>query len=204
MRLFINGEERCGDAAPGDTVAAVLEGIQERSRAGGATIVAVRVDGVPLEQVGPVAEIPLRDVGRLDVEVASYRTLAAESLWEACGYMPRLRSALREAAVRLRAGECARGIGLFQLCLDGLGWVGQLLDGLAGLPPAVRAGWPPAADAALFAARAERWVRALESCREALGAEDFVLLADRLEFLGRELQAVEALAAAAGAALAGC
>lgn len=202
MRLFINGEERPGEV-PGETVAAVLAGIQEQVRAGGATIMAVCVDGVPLEVSRPADEIAVREVARLDVEVATYRTLAAESLSEACRYIPRLRGALAEAGAALHAGDWGEGLDLFQRCLDGLGWVGRLLDAIAGLPAELRAGWPPAAAAAPFAVQGERWLRALEGCHEALAAEDFVLLADRCEVLARELQAVADLAAAAGAALAG-
>lgn len=183
MRLYVNGEERTMTGSGSDTLQGILTRIQEEALAAGETILDVQVDGRALQRVTtPLGNLRVEDIGALEVAVASVRRLAGDGLSDAVAYLPRLSQGLVEAAVALQRGAVAEGADLLIQALEGLGWVHQLFANLSRLAEQDKAPWITAGDADKLGRWADGLEQRLDRCRQALEEQDYVLVADRLEY----------------------
>ncbi len=183
MRLFVNGVEREVSCSADDTLQSFLERLGGEALARGETILRVTVDGDDHSQVvARSGAVRVGDVGELGVTIAGLRDLTEDSLAEAVAYVPRLSRGLADAALALQRGAVVEGSDLLLQALDGLEWLYQLLSGLARLSELGKAPWIDPDDAERLRAWSRDLAQGLDGCRQAMEAQDPILLADRLEY----------------------
>jgi len=182
MRVYVDDEPYAFEPGEPVTIGQVAERIKASMPQGERMLVAIRCDGEEVS-AGRLAEVlgePVDRYGRVDFETGSPRVLAADAVRQAGDMFEEGRGLLEHVVELLNQGQTTRGLELLGNCLNVWNQAGESVRRTAqliglGLDAMTVDGQPLPE---LFAGLREQ----LNSIKAALEGQDYVLLADILQY----------------------
>jgi len=179
MKVSINGVEQEESDFKGDTLGAILDSMVKQ--APGSYIRRMWLDGKesPSDDREALQKNP-SDIDSLEVELANLKDLVATNIANALDYLKKLIPGFEQAADLFRTGNEQEANKYYLQILDGIDWFSQVVsvimkpdDGKTELPDA---------DGESLQVRQEKLTDLMSQMLEANQNQDWVLLADILEY----------------------
>ena len=179
MKVSINGIEQEESDFKGDTLGAILDSMVKQ--APGSYIRRMWLDGKesPSDDREALQKNP-SDIDSLEVELANLKDLVATNIANALDYLKKLIPGFEQAADLFRTGNEQEANKYYLQILDGIDWFSQVVsvimkpdDGKTELPDA---------DGESLQVRQEKLTDLMSQMLEANQNQDWVLLADILEY----------------------
>jgi hypothetical protein len=179
MKVSINGVAQEGSDFKGETVSAILDAMVQKTP--GSYIRRIWMDGqeFPSDDREALQKKP-SDIDSLEVELANLKDLVATNLANALDYLKKLIPGFEEAADLFRTGNEQEANKYYLQILDGIDWFSQVVS-IVMNPDEGEIELPDADDENL-PARQEKLTDLMSQMLEANQNQDWVLLADILEY----------------------
>ena len=179
MKVSINGVAQEGSDFKGETVSAILDAMVQKTP--GSYIRRIWLDDqeFPSDDREALQKKP-SDIDSLEVELANLKDLVATNIANALDYLKKLIPGFEQAADLFRTGNEQEANKYYLQILDGIDWFSQVVsvimkpdDGKTELPDA---------DGESLQVRQEKLTDLMSQMLEANQNQDWVLLADILEY----------------------
>ncbi len=179
MKVSINGVEQEESDFKGNTLGAILDSMVGKTP--GSYIRRIWLDEkeFPSDDQEALQKIP-SDISSLEVELANLKDLVATNLTNALEYLKKLIPGFEQAADLFRAGNEQEANKYYLQILDGIDWFSQVVS-IVMNPEEGKMELPDADDENLQA-RQEKLTELMSQMLEANKNQDWVLLADILEY----------------------
>jgi hypothetical protein len=180
MKIMINGVEST-HSFQGNTLGELLDQLLARESTEGSIFSHVRLNDADVApDSAETRQIPVSQIETLETEISSLHAILAKNILNAQDYLKRLLPGIQKAADLFRSGSEQEANKFFLNIIDGMEWfaevVGTILEVNELQTEAV------ALDTKGFQARQEKLVEWTQQMVEANKNNDWVLLADLLEY----------------------
>ena len=179
MKVSINGLEQEGSEFEGETIGAILDSIVRQTP--GSYIRCIWLDK---KEASPDDHETLQknptDIQSLEVELANLEDLAANNLTNALDYLKRLIPGFEKAADLFRTGNEQEANKYYLQILEGIDWFSQVVNVI--MKPETGHLIVPGSDNESLEVRQEKLTDLMNQMLEANKNQDWVLLADLLEY----------------------
>ena len=179
MKVSINGVEQKESEFKGDTIGAILESMVQQTP--GSYIRRMWLDEkeCPPDE-NETLQKKTSDIQSLEVELANLRDLAANNLANALDYLERLIPGFEKAADLFRIGNEQEANRYYLQILEGIDWFSQVVNII--MQPETGLLVVPGSDNESLEVRQEKLTDLMSQMLEANKNQDWVLLADLLEY----------------------
>lgn len=180
MKLFVNGEENAL-SFEGKTLGELLDHILAKEPAQGNFFSKIRLNDEEVSSDSPeIRQTPVSQIETLETEIASLREILEKNVANARDYLKRLLPGIQKAADLFRSGSEQEANKFFLNIIDGMGWFAEVMETIAKVNDLQTEA--VVLDGKNFQARQEKLMEWTEQMIEANKNNDWVLLADLLEY----------------------
>jgi len=131
MRITIDQREEKMELSRGFSLGDILDRIWGERIPDDRVITHIRVNGEELleDENGVYPDFPGDEIDSLDLQTGLSREMARRGLSDARHYLERLNPGIEQTAELFRVGEDAKAHDQYGLCMDGINWFIQIVEG---------------------------------------------------------------------------
>ena len=132
MRIYVNEQEEQMEFPPGASLRDIMSCIGKKIAHADGVITRIRVNGqeVDEDENGDYPGIAIGEIDSLDLRTGSPWEVACRSISDAINYLGNLNPGIKKTADLFRVGEEATAHVQYGLCVEGINWFLQVLEGV--------------------------------------------------------------------------
>jgi hypothetical protein len=131
MRIYVDELEEKMEFPPGVSLGEIIDQLCNQKIFQDRVISHVRVNGQELveDENGLFPDVPGGEIDSLELQTELSREMAYQGVLDARNYLERLTPGIEKTAELFRLGEDAKSHGQYALCMEGINWFTQVLEG---------------------------------------------------------------------------